>query len=252
LTGDLTMTQGLPESTDSSSPPSPTFLRADLARTHSNISVDGERAPLLQSAGRSRIRIQSAVEYGTGKPRLSRHHSVNGTGNPHLWLSQPDSQLLIGSLRSTRHHSRVGSWSQRLVDALSSDRHLRDPMRESKGSIYPDERVWYDQFTSTDWVRDSIVDAYRVKTLRSRTDIRGRIQAFFDGAQGWILSALVGFLTAVIAYTVDVSEAPVFDWKDGYCSRGFFINEKVCYISTCLIFLRKPARVKLHVRHSYA
>jgi chloride channel 3/4/5 len=101
-------------------------------------------------------------------------------------------------------------------------------MRESKGSIYPDERVWYDQFTSTDWVRDSIVDAYRVKTLRNRTDIRGRIQAFFDGAQGWILSALVGFFTAVIAYTVDVSEAPVFDWKDGYCSRGFFINEKVC------------------------
>jgi chloride channel 3/4/5 len=78
------MAQGLPESADSSSPPSPTFLRADLARTYSNISVDGERAPLLRSAGRSRIRIQSAVEYGTGKPRLSRHHSVNGTGLPPL------------------------------------------------------------------------------------------------------------------------------------------------------------------------
>ncbi|KAK0127432.1 hypothetical protein ONS96_006972 [Cadophora gregata f. sp. sojae] len=101
-------------------------------------------------------------------------------------------------------------------------------MRESKSSLYPDDRVWYDQFTSTDWVHDSIADAYRVKALRSRTDLRGRIKATFDGAQGWILSAVVGFLTAVIAYVVDVSEAPVFDWKDGYCSTGFFISEKHC------------------------
>lgn len=100
-------------------------------------------------------------------------------------------------------------------------------MRESRSSLYPDDRVWYDQFTSTDWVHDSIADAYRVKALRSRTDVRGRILAFFDGAQGWILSALVGCITAVIAYVVDVSEAPVYDWKEGYCSNGLFISERV-------------------------
>lgn len=101
-------------------------------------------------------------------------------------------------------------------------------MRELKFSTNLDDRVWYDQFSSTDWVHDSIADAYRVKALRSRKDFRGRIQASFDGSQGWVLSALVGFLTATIAYCVDISEAPVFDWKDGYCSKGFLINEKVC------------------------
>ena len=106
-------------------------------------------------------------------------------------------------------------------------------MRESKSSLYPDDRVWYDQFTSTDWVHDSIADAYRVKALRSRTDLRGRIKATFDGTQGWILSAVVGFLTAVIAYVVDISEAPVFDWKDGYCSTGFLISEKVSLARFC-------------------
>ena len=100
-------------------------------------------------------------------------------------------------------------------------------MRESKSSIDQDDRVWYDQFTSTDWVHDSIADAYRVKALRARTDIRGKIKAFFDGSQGWILSAIVGFVVATIAYGVDISEAPVFDWKDGYCSSGFLMNEKV-------------------------
>jgi chloride channel 3/4/5 len=49
----------------------------------------------------------------------------------------------------------------------------------------------------------------------------------FDASQGWILSALTGFVVAVIAYTVNVTEATVFDFKDGYCARGWWINEKV-------------------------
>jgi chloride channel 3/4/5 len=110
-------------------------------------------------------------------------------------------------------------------------------MRESKSASYPDDRVWYDQFTSTDWVHDSIADAYRVKSLRSRKDFRGRLKAFFDGTQGWILSALIGFIIATIAYAVDVSESPIFDWKDGYCHKGFFINEKVGLLLCFFVFV---------------
>ncbi len=102
-------------------------------------------------------------------------------------------------------------------------------MAESKSSLLFDERVWYDQFTSTDWVHDSIADAYRVKALRSRKDFWGRVRVLFDGAQGWILSALVGFTVAVIAYVVNVTEAVAFDYKDGYCSRGWYLTEKVCF-----------------------
>lgn len=100
---------------------------------------------------------------------------------------------------------------------------------ESKGSIFADERVWYDQFTSTDWVHDSIADAYRVKALRARKGFWGRLNVLFDGAQGWILSALVGFLVAVLAYCVNVAETTIFDYKDGYCSRAWYLREKVCY-----------------------
>ena len=100
-------------------------------------------------------------------------------------------------------------------------------MAESKGSIFPDDRVWYDQFTSTDWVHDSIADAYRVKALRSRKDFRGRVYVLLDGAQGWILSALVGFIVAVLAYAVNVTEATVYDFKDGYCAREWYLSQKV-------------------------
>lgn len=123
-----------------------------------------------------------------------------------------------------RHHTRDPSWGQRLFHALS-DR--QDSTTESKGTIYPDERVWYDQFTSTDWVHDTIADAYRVKALRSRKDFWGRVYAAFDATQGWILSALSGVCIAVVAYIVNVSEATVFDWKDGYCRKGWYISELV-------------------------
>ena len=141
------------------------------------------------------------------------------------FLADPVRKHNTDSIKSLRHHSRGESWSQRLISALA-DR--QEPMADSKGAIYPDDRVWYDQFTSTDWVHDSIADAYRVKALRGRKDFWGRVYVLFDGAQGWILSALVGFVVAVLAYVVDVSEATVFDFKDGYCARGWYISEKKC------------------------
>lgn len=100
-------------------------------------------------------------------------------------------------------------------------------MADSKGSIFPDDRVWYDQFTSTDWVHDNIADAYRLKALRSRKDLRGRLYASFDAAQGWLLSAVCGFLIALIAYAVNVSEATIYDYKDGYCASNWLLDEKV-------------------------
>jgi hypothetical protein len=100
-------------------------------------------------------------------------------------------------------------------------------MTESKLSIAPDERIWYDQFTSTDWLHDGIADAYRVKQLRSRKDWWGRLIVLFDGAQGWILSAVVGFLVAVLAYCVDVAETTLFEFKEGYCTQAWYMREKV-------------------------
>lgn len=101
-------------------------------------------------------------------------------------------------------------------------------MSESKGSIFPDERVWYDQFTSTDWVHDTIADSYRARALRSRKDFWGRVLKTVDGSQGWILSALCGCVIALIAYTVDVAESVVFDYKDGYCAKAWYFDEKRC------------------------
>ncbi|KAK0629829.1 chloride channel [Bombardia bombarda] len=187
--------------------------------SNSELGTAADERTALLGTGRSRIRIQSAH----GSPRA-----------PHLSRNQS----YVDSIRSARHHSRANSWGTRLIRAISDrDRHESSSssaggglgaMAESKGSIFPDDRVWYDQFTSTDWVHDNIADAHRVKALRSRKDFWGRVYVLFDGAQGWILSALVGFVVAVLAYVVDVTEATVFDFKDGYCARAWYSSEKTC------------------------
>ncbi|KAK4106660.1 hypothetical protein N658DRAFT_491293 [Parathielavia hyrcaniae] len=193
-------------------PSSPTSFRrpATMSRRPSNSEPPDERSPLLAGTRTSRIRIHSA-QGSPRVPNLSRNQSY------------------ADSIKSLRHHHRAESWGTRLRHALTDRQQQESSMADSKGSLlYPDDRVWYDQFTSTDWVHDSIADAYRVKALRSRKDLWGRVYVLFDGAQGWLLSALVGFIVAVLAYVVNVSEATVFDFKDGYCARGWLVNEKKC------------------------
>lgn len=209
----------------STTPTSPTAtfrpLRPNRASdndlTHHNVT---ERSSLLGNTHNSRSYASvPATVPGTPRPYGVRHNS----------------QLLTNT--RMRHHSRQGSFnhnfSQRLVDALGdrpgvTRENSMQAMQQSKLSVFADDRVWYDQFTSTDWVHDSIADAYRVKVLRSRKDIRGRISAWFDGAQGWILVALIGILTALVAYFVNITENTLYDWKEGYCTTGWHKSRKTC------------------------
>ncbi|KAJ5888666.1 hypothetical protein N7495_008707 [Penicillium taxi] len=139
-----------------------------------------------------------------------------------------------GSQRLPRNHSRANSQAKqfsRRGSFTDADRQTSRPPSAKDGltaSQFLDERSWYDQFTSTDWVHDSIADGARLRQLRSRKDLRGRLLASFDGAQGWILVAVIGCITASIAYFVDVTETIVFDAKMGFCSTRWFASKEKC------------------------
>ncbi|KAL9002822.1 MAG: hypothetical protein Q9188_004284 [Gyalolechia gomerana] len=135
-----------------------------------------------------------------------------------------------GSILIPRRLSRSGSLGGQLASALGLDRRRRSEsgLAESKVSLFTNERVWYDQFTSTDWVHDSIADAFRLRNLRSRKDFRGRLYAWFDGAQGWILVAIIGCITACIAYFITVTESSVFGLKEGFCTGHWRLNKSAC------------------------
>jgi chloride channel 3/4/5 len=165
----------------------------------------GEHTGLLEAGDVFMRRNYSSIP-GTPRPRISRHRS---TTSP-----------------QTVRVSRAASFTSRLTKALSSY-----DLKNRRDEPYLEDRVWYDQFTSTDWINDAIKDAYRVKMLRARKDIRGRIYAWFDGAQGWVLVAIIGFITACFAFFADVTENVLFDYKDGYCTRGWYFSKKKCCLS---------------------
>ena len=171
--------------------------------------------------------------------QLDEHSSLlaNQDGGPRNYTSEPNTSRprfsrrnsVAGSLRQSIHHRRSGSLSARLVSAIGNNWRRQDgDMSVAKTPLFADDRVWYDQFTSTDWVHDSIADNFRVRDLRSRKDLRGRLYAWLDGAQGWLLVAIIGCLTACVAYFVDVTETAIFDVKEGYCTERWFLSKRRC------------------------
>lgn len=180
----------------------------------------------LRSRRPSRIVLSEYSSLLANPDGIQRSYtSEPNTARPQL----PERRSTAGTIRLPRNHSRASSWGVRLATALSSEGASGDEgLAESKASLFTDERVWYDQFTSTDWVHDSIADAFRVRDLRARKDLRGRIYAWFDGAQGWVLVALIGFITALIAYFVNVMETSVFDIKEGHCQGSWYFSKRKC------------------------
>ncbi|PNS17463.1 hypothetical protein CAC42_7146 [Sphaceloma murrayae] len=151
--------------------------------------------------------------FTTSAPTTPRHRMKRTRSHHSNWLN----------------HSRHGSLGVRVSKMFGArQEHDYFDQEDLSKSTMVDDRAWYDQFTSTDWVHDSIADAFRVKELRSRRDFVGRLLALYDASQGWILVAIIGCLTAAVAYLIDVTEAVVFDIKTGYCSTGWYLSKRRC------------------------
>ncbi|KAH8425510.1 uncharacterized protein LDX57_003261 [Aspergillus melleus] len=216
-----------PMSASRTAPPSPAAFR----RSHSLLSESHTQYESLDTpleVGETTSLLGKQQEGRKGALRRSYTNLSGGSGTDIPFRHS----LLAGSLRRSRHHSRANSQNIRFSRRSSLDGEHADSLaasaKDGMTASFLDERTWYDQFTSTDWVHDSIADGARLRELRRRKDIRGRLLAWFDGAQGWILVALIGCITAAIAYFVDVTEDFVFDLKEGFCTTRWFHSRQSC------------------------
>ncbi|EMD01197.1 hypothetical protein BAUCODRAFT_29646 [Baudoinia panamericana UAMH 10762] len=101
------------------------------------------------------------------------------------------------------------------------------------------ERLAYNDYTTIDWLHDLVKDSYRLRFIHSRKGLRYKLLSLFDEASGWIAAALIGTLTACVAFLVDVATATVADWKLGYCSRNPFLNREACCEGKTPLLLRR-------------
>ncbi|KAL1646930.1 hypothetical protein SLS58_003066 [Diplodia intermedia] len=90
------------------------------------------------------------------------------------------------------------------------------------------ERLPYNDYATIDWLHDLVKDSYRYRYIHSRKGLRYALIAAFDSCSGWIAVAIIGSITACIAFVVDVAEATISDWKLGYCTTNPFLSREAC------------------------
>ncbi|KAJ8114020.1 hypothetical protein OPT61_g3999 [Boeremia exigua] len=90
------------------------------------------------------------------------------------------------------------------------------------------ERLPYNDYTTIDWLHDLVKDSYRYRQINSLHSLRYRLLALLDACSGWIAVVLIGALTAVVAFVVDIAVATVADWKMGYCSTDPWKSRENC------------------------
>ncbi|KAL9613398.1 MAG: hypothetical protein Q9167_002046 [Letrouitia subvulpina] len=90
------------------------------------------------------------------------------------------------------------------------------------------ERLPYNDYTTIDWLHDLVKDSFRLRAVHDQQGFRGTLHSAFESGQGWIAAALIGVLTACVAFCVDVAEATVSDWKLGFCTTNIFSSRQSC------------------------
>ncbi|ORY89082.1 chloride channel [Leucosporidium creatinivorum] len=92
----------------------------------------------------------------------------------------------------------------------------------------------YDDFTTIDWVRDTLHERTRRQRDQS-TNIRalgGSVRAVgwrvVDAGQSWFVVGVVGAFIGLNAAIMSIITAWLSDLKLGYCSQGWWLNRKFC------------------------
>ncbi|KAI9699146.1 MAG: hypothetical protein M1836_003336 [Candelina mexicana] len=133
---------------------------------------------------------------------------------------------------------RLGQIQQADVESLLSSHITKEEQALSGTPV--GERLPYNDYTTIDWLHDLVKDSFRTRAVRSRQGLRYSLLSLWDSGQGWVAAALIGILTACVAFLVDVAEATVSDWKLGYCSSNVFRNRDSCCTD------RTPLNVELN------
>lgn len=89
-------------------------------------------------------------------------------------------------------------------------------------------RVWYESYTTIDWIHDAVKESSRLRRLRSIKGYRGILLNLWDRLQGWLIVTVTGIITALIAGGIVKSEAVLFDLKEGYCQRNWRLAKRFC------------------------
>ncbi|CAO1628618.1 unnamed protein product [Parajaminaea phylloscopi] len=173
--------------------------------------------------------------------------SRNATQSPPRQAAAPQTIRSIVRTQTSRSVDSVKQAAKRITwsgakpyddcDGNDSDTgYAGGPFRGAEETGVPSEsnlssngiRVWYDSYTTIDWIHDSIKESSRLRRIRGLRGFRGLAINAWDRSQGWLIVTLTGILTSIVAGAIVESEAVLFDLKDGYCSKDWKLAKRFC------------------------
>ncbi|RCH86896.1 glycerol ethanol, ferric requiring protein [Rhizopus azygosporus] len=90
----------------------------------------------------------------------------------------------------------------------------------------------YEDFTTTDWVKDAIIERYRQAAVKSSissdTTWRAWWHQTFETAESWVVIFLVGAAIGLMSALITIVTDWLSDIKIGYCSTAWWLNQKFC------------------------
>ncbi|KAK9451357.1 chloride channel [Limtongia smithiae] len=196
-----------------------------LGRKSSEISEEGEVNDGLTIPTRSispaSFLAPPAVRIDLHSPGIAPHLAYASNIPSHSGSISSDSPTYSSQSSPSLHHSYDDHFSSQLRS---------EEQNHSSGAAIGDhnQRFWYDNFTTIDWVHDFIKESFRVKRLHDMPGIRGRFERTRDASQGWFLVSVIGACVAGIAYLIQGAEERIFDWRSGFCTTNLFAPQRIC------------------------
>ncbi|EKM54714.1 uncharacterized protein PHACADRAFT_197144 [Phanerochaete carnosa HHB-10118-sp] len=100
----------------------------------------------------------------------------------------------------------------------------------------------YEDFTTIDWIQDSIIERNRrIRKARELHTVRRgprskvslqwawvQLKRIWDAGQSWLVVSLVGACIGAIAALVSIITEWLSDLKNGYCYDGWWLNQQFC------------------------
>ncbi|KAI9343982.1 chloride channel [Obelidium mucronatum] len=105
------------------------------------------------------------------------------------------------------------------------------PLQRNKASINSQRnglRDWYPDYSSIDWIHDSLKERIRIRALRALGGLSGAWENAMDSLQGWFLLFITGLTIGAIASAIDVGESLLLTWRDGFCSAHIWTTKERC------------------------
>ncbi|KAK9717300.1 hypothetical protein K7432_006318 [Basidiobolus ranarum] len=208
-------------------------MESDTTLSDFTISQDHEQhstqpyTSTSSPSGSAATFVPEADEEYIGRSKVLLHHS--NTWSPMLshefeMSFEEENQETVHS--NYPHNLRRKSCepsSHRLQKLRTYDGDVNDQSTEKNGV-----RVWYEDYSSIDWIHDTVKNKARLRQLKSMKSIRGKLLNIWEDAQIWILVSVIGILSGSLAGMISFAEGFFFDLKLGYCKKNFFYKQAFC------------------------